>query len=264
MRKFHTGTALAGVILALGLLLPASAPAAAAESSVPRKAELGKSERSNPDDALRESERSLGLQTRMPTEKVREENPRKKPPPSSSGGWSMSQQTASFTLWTAGGIMLVVLLLGLRKSLWSNSRSRKLGHGNDDSEGAATEAAAARMDKAQFEADIYAERGDYAEAMHVLLLQSVSELRRRLDVSIASSLTSREILRHIGLSAQSHAMFSDIIGRVEVSYFGNYRPGPQDYQACRRSYEGLAASLAEPHATLEFQAGALNGAGSPA
>ncbi len=44
-------------------------------------------------------------------------------------------------------------------------------------------------------ADELAAEGRFVEAMHVLLLQALADMRRRLDEQFADSLTSREILR---------------------------------------------------------------------
>ena len=99
------------------------------------------------------------------------------------------------------------------------------------------------MDQAQVEAEVMAQAGDYAEAMHILLLQSVGELRRRLDVAIAVSLTSREIMHKLELTHSARLAFSDIISRVEISYFGSYLPTQADYLACRESFAALALAL---------------------
>jgi hypothetical protein len=110
-------------------------------------------------------------------------------------------------------------------------------------EEAAPAAVAARMDKARSGADELARRGDFAKAMHSMLLQSVNELRRRLEAPIASSLTSREILARVPLSPEARALFAGIIDRVEISHFGPYLPGEEDYTACRRSFEELTRTL---------------------
>jgi hypothetical protein len=99
------------------------------------------------------------------------------------------------------------------------------------------------METAQTGADDLARRGKFAEAMHALLLQSLSELRRHLHAPLAVSLTSREILHHIDLPPEGHAVFADIVERVEISHFGGRRPEAEDYVACRRSFDALARVL---------------------
>jgi hypothetical protein len=71
----------------------------------------------------------------------------------------------------------------------------------------------------------------------------VNELRSRLAVPIAASLTSREILERAPLSNEERAALADIVSGVEISYFGAYRPGAMEYAACRRSFESLKSLL---------------------
>ncbi|MDR3333248.1 MAG: hypothetical protein LBT08_11535 [Synergistaceae bacterium] len=150
-------------------------------------------------------------------------------------------EMASFIFYGAIAVILVVICLTIRDNLWSLNRSRRLDIRGF--EGSPQAVASTRMKHAQAEADDLARRGDFAEAMHLLLLQSVEELRGYLSISIASSLTSREILRRVLLSAEGRAAFSDIIARVEVSYFGTHRPGAEEYTACRRSFDMLTELL---------------------
>jgi hypothetical protein len=178
---------------------------------------------------LRDSKRALDLQTELEFEEDRRFR------------LNISPRIASRIFYGAIFVVFAVVLLALRDNLWSFSRSRRLG---PDSGGESPPpAAASRMENAQVEADELARRGDFAEAMHVLLLQSVSELRRGLAVSIADSLTSREILRRVSLPGEGRSVFSDIISRVEISYFGTHKPEAEDYAACRRSFDTLTDLL---------------------
>ncbi|UQZ90189.1 hypothetical protein C4J81_13655 [Deltaproteobacteria bacterium Smac51] len=190
--------------------------------------------------ALKQSIRHLNLQTQMPEgyPVPPDLEPIKLP-----SFFSLSEKTAKFLLWGAIAVVVAVLLLKLRDNLWSNSRARKLKAEEEAAADDAPHAVTARMDMAQLEAEELARRGNFARAMHVLLLRSVSELRLKLDVSIAASLTSREILARIGLGPKAGAAFADIIGRVEISYFGDYEPGEAEYLACRQSFEILTQSL---------------------
>lgn len=182
--------------------------------------------------------RSLGLQTDLPGPDPSDKTKNRE----ISEPWRLPEDTARILLWAAVLVLMGVALMTLKNSLWSRSRSRPLG--GEYSPETAPKATAARMDTAQVEADDLARTGNFAEAMHVLLLQSVSELRRRVDAPIAASLTSREILARTGLPPAAGSAFADIIGRVEVSWFGAHEPGEEDYRACRRSFETLSAVLA--------------------
>lgn len=150
---------------------------------------------------------------------------------------------AQAILWLAVIVVALVIAASLGGNLWSSSRAGKQ-EGRESPE-EAPQAALVRMDSAQMAADDLARLGHFAEAMHVLLLHSVGELRRRLGISIAASLTSREILHRVKLSPEGRIAFGDIIDRVEVSWFGAHQPDQGEYLACRRSFEGLARALAQ-------------------
>jgi hypothetical protein len=92
-------------------------------------------------------------------------------------------------------------------------------------------------------ADELAAQGRYVEAMHVLLLQALAEIRVRLNEQFADSLTSREILRSEQLSDELRHPLRDVVNRVEWTYFGEHPAEQNDYLACRSSFAALARSL---------------------
>jgi hypothetical protein len=92
-------------------------------------------------------------------------------------------------------------------------------------------------------ADELAREGRYAEAMHVLLLRCLADIRARLDEPFADSLTSREILRSTRLPDKARDPLRDVVGRVEWTYFGEYPAGQDDYAACRTSFNTLEQAL---------------------
>jgi hypothetical protein len=92
-------------------------------------------------------------------------------------------------------------------------------------------------------ADELAGQGRFVEAMHLLLLQSLTALRERLNEPFADSLTSREILRGTRLSKTGKASLLEIVARVEWSYFGKHPAERRDYEACRTRFDELAQSL---------------------
>jgi len=194
--------------------------------------------------AMISSAQSLGLQTQLPAAESglpAEENPARNSPTR-----RIDIPGVAAVLFFAALIAIgVVIFMTWRDNLWSSSRSRTLhslrsftpGDNNSISEFAAWE------ERSRAEADELARCGNFAEAMRVLLLRSVEELRRHLRVSIAASLTSREILRHVSMPSEGRPVLADIIGRVEVSYFGGHRPGADEYKACRDSFDALTNVL---------------------
>ncbi len=105
----------------------------------------------------------------------------------------------------------------LRDNLPIFSRSRKIVAGEA---APAPVSPFSRMEEAQIEADELARQGRYSEAMHLLLLKSLNEIRRNLGINFAVSLTSREILRRIQLSDIGRRALGAIIQSVERSILG--------------------------------------------
>jgi hypothetical protein len=93
-------------------------------------------------------------------------------------------------------------------------------------------------------ADELARGGRYVEAMHVLLLKGLADIRQRLNEQFADSLTSREIMRRARLSDAGAGALRDIVLGVERTYFGEHPAGPPEYAACRRRFDELSAALA--------------------
>ena len=120
-------------------------------------------------------------------------------------------------------------------------RAGKRAQWSDDGELGAT-ASGVQMHGAPA-ADELAGEGRYVEAMHVLLLNALAEIRRRVGEHFADSLTSREILRRANLPGEGRVLLRDLITRVELSYFGAYPAERDDYLACRRSFDLLVRML---------------------
>ena len=179
----------------------------------------------DPEKAARDSIRALDLQTELPHE--RKDEPIKLRLPQEVV-WLLLACGAAFILYT------------LRDSLtfWR--------HGDDWTEaGVDGHAGGARSDAdALASADALARQGRFVDAMHTLLLQSLADIRRRLGIEFADSLTSREILRGTRLPPQGRTSLREIVAAVEWTHFGGYPAALADYTACRKSFEDLRQALA--------------------
>jgi hypothetical protein len=182
-----------------------------------------------PQDIQRAAEqaiRRLDLQTELPRER---EIPR------------YTLQLPAEVLWVVVAIALGVLLYGLRDliPIW------RFGHGGPwTAEDGGTDRTKGRPAAAVLRAsDELAAEGRFADAMHVLLLQALADIREGLDEQFADSLTSREILRSTRLSEAGRASLRDIVDRVEWTYFGERPATLPDYVACRASFDALAGAL---------------------
>jgi hypothetical protein len=143
-----------------------------------------------------------------------------------------------------GGIILLAALIiyAFREYLYIPAlvRRGKADWAEDDVNGAHVPSSAK---EAEITADELAKQGAYTEAMHVLLLRAVAELRLRLNEHYADSMTSREILRRTRISDNGRQAFQDIIARVEWTYFGAYPAELSDYNACRENFTRLISGL---------------------
>jgi hypothetical protein len=161
--------------------------------------------------------------------------------------WSGSLGDIRIYLWIAvicGAAALAYYIRGIlpagglaRRSDWDDpSESSAFGQTQDGAEAQAT-------------ADDLARQGRFVEAIHVLLLQGLDEMRRRLDQRFADSLTSREIMRRAKVSSNARAALRDIVDWVERAYFGAHPAVAEDYAACRKSFVAFAEALKEGAAT---------------
>jgi hypothetical protein len=173
--------------------------------------------------AAKDSIRALGLQTEFP----RRVEPVKIPIPSELVWLALICAAALFTYSLRDSLPA---WLGWSKPEW-------------DTPGADAEAVVAGDIDALAAADGLSRDGRFVEAMHMLLLQSLADIRRQLGETFADSLTSREILRGARLTAQARTSLRDIIMAVELTYFGGYPAQQADYAACRRNFEALRSTL---------------------
>ena len=153
----------------------------------------------------------------------------------------LNLQFVEILLYVAVGCGIVVLFYYLRDMLPGRGIGQRSAW---DETSELTGSGPARSDEAaQIEADELARQGRFVEAMHVLLLQGLNEMRKRLDLRFADSLTSREIVRQADVPSDARGALRDIIGWVERAYFGTYSATSHDYLACRQSFSALSDAL---------------------
>ena len=213
----------------------------------------GPSARPDPAETITQVARELGLQTQMPKA---DEPP--KEAPWSDVHWHIPGGVAEWVLIGAVATGLGFALYALRDTLPGFSRRSRVKP--DAAIVLPLAESVERMHETGDDADALARRGLLAEAMHMLLLRSLIELRKRLDVTIADSLTSREILQRLSmpalrpaapglgptLPANGRHALADLIQRVEFVHFGRQVAAPEDYGACRAAYETLIGAMRSP------------------
>ncbi|UCI06028.1 DUF4129 domain-containing protein [Mesorhizobium sp. B1-1-8] len=90
------------------------------------------------------------------------------------------------------------------------------------------------------EADALAARGDYDEAVHLLLRRSVADIAGRLPDFLRPSLTSRDIAAAASLPARARSAFSEIARIVEAALFARRPVGAEGWRQARGAYERFA------------------------
>ncbi|MCF6103054.1 DUF4129 domain-containing protein [Mesorhizobium muleiense] len=87
------------------------------------------------------------------------------------------------------------------------------------------------------EADSLAARGDYDEAVHLLLRRSVADIAGRLPDFLRPSLTARDIAAAASIPAKARAAFTEIARIVEAALFARRPVGAEGWRQARGAYE---------------------------
>jgi hypothetical protein len=104
-------------------------------------------------------------------------------------------------------------------------------------------ASAAIIERPLGDADELARRGEFAEAIHVLLLRTLQELARSAAVRVAPAMTSREVLARVPLLADARSALAGLITAVEITHFGDEPANAADYERCRQQFTVFAAAF---------------------
>jgi hypothetical protein len=162
----------------------------------------------------------------------------------------------TFLLWGLVIVVAALLAVWFAGALWKGEDHAELAPDPDArAEDAETAAMIARP---LGDADELARRGDYAEAIHTLLLRTLEELVRVADVRVERSHTSREILARVPLRPDARDALAGLITAVEVTHFGDAPAAAADYDRCREQFHRFAAALrASGLAAVRRDAGAV-------
>jgi Domain of unknown function (DUF4129) len=144
-----------------------------------------------------------------------------------------------FWLLIGVGVLLAVFYLGREVPAWLGRR-RQLKTGATPMVQGSPFAADSQLLDALGRADRLAAEGQFAEALHLLLLHSIDYLKRHLGGVYGPSSTAREILQRARLPDGGRNSLGAIVDAAEVSYFGGRPVDGGVYAACRRHYQAFA------------------------
>ncbi len=144
------------------------------------------------------------------------------------------------TFLLAGALLIALVMIAMRLlgggwgwSRMANDKDTTAIAGDARSEQRVE--AIARLD----DADQAAADGDWARAIHILLLTSIDRLRRQTGQGVPVALTARELIHHMKLDEQARGDLAALVGAAELCHFGG-RPADRDlYARVRAHYERL-------------------------
>lgn len=172
-------------------------------------------------DRAAEILRDAGYQTSLPKPLV---------PPDFAFSLGPLELLIRILLWTGLAVLVVLALAWLARRLATPPRDVEL-----------PDAATPVPREIPIEsAEALAAAGRWAEAIHSLLLETLSALARA--ARITPSLTSREILARVRLPAAARDALSGLVLAVEVSRFGGAAAREEDYRACLAGFRTFQES----------------------
>lgn len=140
-------------------------------------------------------------------------------------------------LWVLAGALVLLILYFVARWLGGRGWRWRRG-GEEDGEGWRPETEPARA--LLGEADALAARGEYSEAVHLLLFRSIEDLGSRRPELVRPALTSRDIAALPAIPERPRGAFARIAMAVERSLFARRPLAEGDWRECRAAYESFA------------------------
>jgi hypothetical protein len=194
-------------------------------------------------------------QTKLPDPGAATPDPRKAGAPryaeadSSAGAWHDPQapgalgSLVSLLMWGCVIVGLALVAFWVARELFKYTEDVELPPEGAGATGADADATAAIIDRPLGDADELARRGEFAEAIHTLLLRTLHELVRSAAVSVERSHTSREILARVPVLTDAREALAGLITAVELTHFGDEPATAADYDGCRQQFHRFAEAF---------------------
>ena len=175
-----------------------------------------------------------GYQRELPGQ---QEPPKPQPP---SKNWEISFNLGPFVNYLLIGlavVVVVIVVLRLMSGEWKLAPRVVEPPAPEQTPGTAAgrEQLRAQLDSADRDAGA----GDWASAIHILLLTSIDLLRRRVGQDVPDAMTSRELVGEAKLPDQVREDFAALVAAAELCHFGGRMADRSLYERCRGHYERL-------------------------
>lgn len=150
---------------------------------------------------------------------------------------------ASTLMWGLAIVIGAIMVFWLVSELGRFAGDPEVPLEDDDARQRLAAQVDAIIDRPLGDADELARRGDFAEAIHTLLLRTLQELARGAAVRIVPAMTSREVLARVPLLADARTALAGLITAVEITHFGDEPANAADYERCRQQFHVFATAF---------------------
>ena len=133
-------------------------------------------------------------------------------------------------------VVLVILVLRLMSGEWSLRHWAEPPAAEQQAPGTARHE---QLRERLQSADREAVSGDWASAIHILLLTSIDLLRRRVGQDVPDAMTSRELVGETRQPIETREDFAALVAAAELCHFGGRAADRSLYERCRGHYERL-------------------------
>ncbi|HLG44955.1 MAG TPA: DUF4129 domain-containing protein [Reyranella sp.] len=175
-----------------------------------------------------------GYQRELPGE---QEPPKPQPPPRL---WHLPSDLGAIVDYLLIGLVVVVLVVvALRLLSGEWTLSRRAAEPPAPEQQTPGTARREQLQERLQSADRAAVAGDWASAIHILLLTSIDLLRRRVGQDVPDAMTSRELVGEARLPAETREDFAALVAAAELCHFGGRAADQPLYERCRAHYERL-------------------------
>ncbi|MDR2300776.1 MAG: hypothetical protein LBF38_01845 [Deltaproteobacteria bacterium] len=134
-------------------------------------------------------------------------------------------------------IFAVALFLVLRSFLLAKKAAKKKVPEKEDKK--EDEVDTQGLKDTRRRADVLASQGLFIEAMHTILLDTIEDLKNQKNLIFPTSFTSREIVNNLRLGLGATQSLGEIVNTVEPTWFGEDKPGLEQYQSLRQKYDNF-------------------------
>jgi hypothetical protein len=151
-------------------------------------------------------------------------------------GWWEWPKLGTWLFWIVAAIAVMLLVAVIVQVVRTRRLPARIKVASDMAWPVPSDAAPAAV---MADADALAAHGDYASAVHTLLLRGVGAIQRGFPRTLAPSHTSRDIAALPTLPTRVRDAFAVIAARAEYAVFGQHPLGQADWDVCRATYAGL-------------------------